>query len=727
MDEYNVPLREGLSPSKNGQPYNPTQGVRAGRRPSMEYAFRVGRRFSNDEAHKRPGRRFSGDDQPYNPSDNPTLTMRHTFNADQSHLLGKAKPRHRPSLDTGIPYKPRHTRRQYQKYLSNSCSPLCHLWLCSTVVIGVMICLGRSIRITLDISTSNKEILGGAFPAFEGTHASIRSARKKNAPFSYNFMFYDQEQLHRERNLYRQTEDDVLPAIQELLELAEAALDFGPWSVTQKPSDSLAPSGNKHEFFFPAPYYWPKKRGDGKIDHAAPYELREGQHIPGTVLHENGSEKFDQSRLSDMQRNTTILGLAYFLSGNDDYAEVAARNIRTWFLDPSTMMTPHLLYSRVLLNHNQDKSGTAAGIIEFKDLHFFLDAIQMVMEYLENHEVEKLEHWFDQYLNFLETSDQAQIEKKSKDHHGLYFDIQQIAIANFLRDSKKVNRVWRRAESRISDQIAATDGALVEELQQNSCEHYQIFTLQGWWTLARMGFNILDKPKLWETHKHALCRASAYTIPYFRERSECPGNTDKENDQRWWPLVVEAVSHCPELQNKKLVWREWMSEESKSIPTKLYNMPRLFNATDGVAPFWSLGMPILKESAPGPWQEKAAPKPKPASKEGRHQTSNDDEEKGKSLRHESQKQKEEQPKISSTVEKVSKGSADSSKSKSTKNNVSNDPSDNFIPVILKTVAKTNPDMKERIDRIKRWQALGKTKIVQNMIKKSLDEILRRRV
>lgn len=52
-----------------------------------------------------------------------------------------------------------------------------------------------------------------------------------------------------------------------------------------------------------------------------------------------------------------------------------------------------------------------------------------------------------------------------------------------------------------------------------------------------------------------------------------------------------------------------------------------------------------------------------------------------------------------------------------------DPSDEYIPAILKKAARTSPKYQERVDRIKRWQKLGQTKIVQKMIKKCLDELI----
>jgi hypothetical protein len=52
-----------------------------------------------------------------------------------------------------------------------------------------------------------------------------------------------------------------------------------------------------------------------------------------------------------------------------------------------------------------------------------------------------------------------------------------------------------------------------------------------------------------------------------------------------------------------------------------------------------------------------------------------------------------------------------------------EPVDDYIPAIMKKAAKNNPKYADRIERLKRWQKLGQTKIVQKMIKNTLDELM----
>ena len=609
-------------------------------------------------------------------------------------------------------------------------NPLRRLWLCVCILAGCLICLRRNLRVTFEIVTTDSKIIDSSALLNPTQSAANLRVPKPTMPLRYNFLFYNEESLHRERNLYRTAEEEILPAMQELLEKAEDALEAGPWSVTHKPSNSLAPSGSEHDYFHPATYFWPHKRKDGTIDKAAPYDYHDGERIPGTAFFEKGSDNFDRSRVASMQYNTTILGLAYFLSGNEDYAEVAVRNLRVWFLNPATKMNPHLLYSQVRRNHNKDNIGSQSGIIELKDLYFFLDAVQMVLDYLEENEVAQLKDWFSQYMEYLETSVQGMDERKTKNNHGLYFDIQQMAVANFLGDEKKLERIWRRAESRVSDQISDQDGSLRKELKHNTCEHYQMFTLEGWWTMARIGSNVLGQ-KLWITNKNALCRASEHAIPYLKKRTACPGNVQQENDQRWWPLVVDAVAHCPSLRSKELVWSDWMTTDSKNLPDNLYEMPRMYNPHDGIAPFWNLGLPVVQTATPGAWRIKP---------EETKQKSTSADKKAKSSGGSSENKGAADKKSSSSSDKKSSNSGGllvTTKSKSSTSSTKSasspklstvavpvvDPSDEFIPAILRKAALKNPKYQDRINRIKKWKKIGQTKIARKMINKTLDELM----
>src|SRR5690606_2589384 len=216
---------------------------------------------------------------------------------------------------------------------------------------------------------------------------------------------------------------------------------------------TLPPSGNRHDYWNPAPYYWPHPlRLPG-----LPYVRRDGLRVPGTVLYEPLSEKYDRTRLQRLFDDTFALALGWHFHGKDRYAEHAANLVRTWFLEPETAMNPHLQYAQVRWGHNQNR-GSNSGIIEMKDLYYFLDAVRILQRdgWLSKAEQQGLEEWFGRYLHWLQTSLQGREERASIENHGTYYDLQVSAIAAFLGEARLLRETLRDSRSRMLQQFDAT-------------------------------------------------------------------------------------------------------------------------------------------------------------------------------------------------------------------------------------------------------------------------------
>ena len=187
--------------------------------------------------------------------------------------------------------------------------------------------------------------------------------------------------------------------LSQLFKAAKEALGRGPYSVMNK--TTLAPSGDPHDYWHPAPYYWPNPlKPSGK-----PYISRDGKRVPGTRLYEPGSDKYDRTRLQRLFDDTFILALAWHFHGDKRFADHAVCLVRQWFLDPATAMNPSLEYAQVRPGHNNDR-GSSWGIIEMKDLYFFLDAVRIleIADVFSRAEQRKIRQWFEQYLKWLKTS-----------------------------------------------------------------------------------------------------------------------------------------------------------------------------------------------------------------------------------------------------------------------------------------------------------------------------------
>src|SRR5699024_2293547 len=103
----------------------------------------------------------------------------------------------------------------------------------------------------------------------------------------------------------------------------------------------------------------------------------DGQRVPGTILYEADSQRYDRTRLQYLFDDGITLALAWVATGDRRYAEHAANGLRRWFLESESRMNPHLRYAQVIRGRHGDE-GRGRGIIEMKDWYYYLDAVRIL-------------------------------------------------------------------------------------------------------------------------------------------------------------------------------------------------------------------------------------------------------------------------------------------------------------------------------------------------------------
>ncbi len=279
--------------------------------------------------------------------------------------------------------------------------------------------------------------------------------------------------------------------VERLQNEADAALQRGPYSVIDK--TTVGPSGDPHDYWHPAPYWWPNPAAPDGL----PYVYRDGYRVPGTELYEPGCEQYDRTSLQRLFDDTAILALAWRVSGNPHYAEHGARLVRRWFIEPETRMNPHLRYAQVRRGHNNDE-GSGQGIIEFKDLYYFLDAVRLLERSgrLAEQDRTHFAEWLRAYRSWLFESPQGRHENRAANNHATFYDLQLAAIASYLGDTDILVTVFRRACERLFIQFGP-GGSQPHEIGRTNSQHYCCFNLQGWVNLAdvmsRCGLNLWNE------------------------------------------------------------------------------------------------------------------------------------------------------------------------------------------------------------------------------------------
>lgn len=377
-------------------------------------------------------------------------------------------------------------------------------------------------------------------------------------------LVYNENLLQLTKNARRKKDSDLSRLADSVITRAERALSTPFYSAVQKLS--ISPSGDPHDYFSPAPFWWPNpETSDG-----LPYVRRDGKRVPESELFSEESGKYDHSRLQTMFDSVTVLALAWRLTESIHYARHAAEMIRTWFLRPETRMNPHLRYSQIRNGH--DYGGR--GIIEAKDFYYFLDAVRLLQRspaYPPSDHA-GLFSWCEEYLCWLLTGEQGRSEARKKNNHGTCYDLQVAALCGFLGNYAGFVEASNRLKARLSNQFYS-DGSQPYELDRTDPLHYCAFNLQSWFNLAflaeRAGVDLWNYP----TRDGSILK-KAFGWMFDREKWRSL-QTSGFDESRLAPLLAAGVRR--------------LGFQSGSFSYESSMEPRLcLHSYAGVPPYWPL-------------------------------------------------------------------------------------------------------------------------------------------
>ena len=392
-----------------------------------------------------------------------------------------------------------------------------------------------------------------------------------------DLVFFDEGMLDKIRSGGRGVEQGTYA--RTLAQLENSAREYlaNPlYSVIDK--TTLPPSGDNRDYWHPAPYCWPNPTCPDGL----PYIYKDGERVPGTRMYEAESNKYDRTAIQRVFDETTALALAGHVFSNPAYTEKAAKLIRRWFIDERTAMNPHLTYSQVVMGKNGNR-GTASGLIETKDIYFFLDAVRLVRKsgFWREDDEQKMLDWCKSFLAWLNTSDQGQKEVTTTNNHGVAFDLQTYALAAFVGDVEEMYAILLRTLSRMKGHVDK-NGMQPHEMKRTTSAHYTAFNLHLWFNLSVLlrrtaGYNLFNEERDYEGERfNPLKKATSWVLDRAAGDWQFK-QIDEFDKERYQHLYHTASRYSPAIRQK-------YQGVIKSLPeSKVVFFPH-----DGIAPFWTL-------------------------------------------------------------------------------------------------------------------------------------------
>lgn len=303
----------------------------------------------------------------------------------------------------------------------------------------------------------------------------------------------------------------LMPAFAKLRSDAEREMKAPIVAVTDKKS-LLPPSGDKHDYFSLSPYWWPDPaKADG-----LPYIRRDGETNP------ESKRDLDRPRLGAMVDNVNALSLAYFFTGDERYARRAGQQLRAWFLDSSTRMTPHLHFAQLVRGNPKERG---SGIIDTHNFVDVVDAAQLLVgsSGWTTADHEALRAWMKQYNTWLLESPNGKDEWDAPNNHGSWYAVQTATLAMFTGDTARVRSIVIDAKARIDSQIKA-DGQQPVELERTRSMHYSGFNADALTRLAEVGRHVgVDLWRYQAPRGGSLRKAVDHLANYVTRPKEWPG------------------------------------------------------------------------------------------------------------------------------------------------------------------------------------------------------------
>jgi len=328
----------------------------------------------------------------------------------------------------------------------------------------------------------------------------------------------------------------------QIIEQALWALQQQPVTITAERSERSA--GGKHDFYSEGDYWWPDSTNLN-----GPYVQRDGLSNPQNfTAHRKAMIRFSQI--------IGALASAYKITGDERYVKHAIVHLKAWFLDPETLMNPHLLYAQAIQGRF---TGRGIGIIDTIQLMEVAQGV-LVMEHSENMNslvLDPVKVWFSSYIKWLTSHPYGKDEMNAENNHGTCWVMQVASFAKLTGDEKVLDFCRQRFKDVLLPMQMAADGSFPRELKRTKPYGYSLFNLDAMSMICQILSD--DENDLWNfklPDGRSMHQGVSFLYPYIEDKTKWPFQQDVMYwDQ--WPVAHPSLLFAANAFRNKRYFDTW--------------------------------------------------------------------------------------------------------------------------------------------------------------------------
>lgn len=267
------------------------------------------------------------------------------------------------------------------------------------------------------------------------------------------------------------TDDPVLDSSYKIMILgAESLLDEKFQYVTNKehlPPGKLPAGATLHDYVSLHRYAYPDSEGNYTI-------IRDGQTNPEI-------NDYDRAKMEKMSSSVYTLALAFYFTKDERFAQKASNILYNWFLNPETLMNPHLSFAG--FRPGVDNSGGGLDV----SANDFIKVIEAVsLFYDSSHWTPDLHYelksWFYEFHSWMQRF------PNNAHRYGnvaTWADVQRAIFLLFTEQENRLNSNFhlQPVADRIKDQFDP-DGTQPYEIRRAISQHYVYYNLKAYMHLG---------------------------------------------------------------------------------------------------------------------------------------------------------------------------------------------------------------------------------------------------